>query len=356
MAIQAPSLRGTSFYLPEFPYLLPARLHPDSDRICRESNAWVRENMGFAMSDPSEMDCLIEEGAALWTCYVLPTADPGRLLDLCNYTEYLSVFDNAMVDRERIGQDPQAASELFRRVAAIIEGTASDDDLPWGTALHELWDRMRHRFPPQQWRRLMHEIQRFLSGCVHEIGSRSDDRVFDYETYLAVRRDSVGMGMYLVLGEYGLGIDMTETLAEHPELPAIVGIALEHIMLTNDLFSYRAECAADDFVNALSVLQISEGLNLQDSVDRLFAVIEERRREFMRARRAIETGALGARADVHSYLDALWHMMAGNLQWSYLTSRYNGVGHTWNEIRSGIVTLYPDRTEFGPAPYWSLPR
>lgn len=356
MTTVAPYRPGASFYLPEFPYLLPARRHPASERVCAESNAWVRRNMAFAMADQRDMERLIEEAAALWTCYVLPTADERRLVDLCNYTEYLSVFDNAMVDRDKIGKDPEAAADLFRRVVAILDDSAVGPDFEWGRVLRDLWARMRPQFPPRQWDRLMHEVQRFLSGCISEISSRTEDSVFDYATYIKVRRDSVGMGMYFVLGEYGLGIDLTDDLAAHPELPALIDVALEHIMLTNDMFSFRAECSMDDFVNALAVLQISDGLDLQSAVDRLFVEIEDRRRRFMEARRAIESGPLGARADIVAYLDALWHMMAGNLQWSYLTSRYNGVGHRWNEVRSGVVTLHADRTEFGDAPYWTLAR
>ncbi|SFP28068.1 hypothetical protein SAMN05421810_102118 [Amycolatopsis arida] len=355
-AIPAAYTPGSTFYLPEFPYLLPARRHPASDRIRRSCETWVRANMRFAMADQAEMDALIEEGAALWTCYVLPTADEDRLLNLCRYTEYLSVFDNAMVDRTKIGKDPDAAKELFHRVVNILDDRAVGPDFEWGRVLGELWRDMRVGFPEPVWDRFMAEVRRFLSGCVAEITSRSDGMVFDYDTYLKVRRDSVGMGMYFVLGEYGLGIDLTEDLTRHGELREIVDIALEHIMLTNDLFSFRAECAMDDYVNALAVLRLSEGLELQDAVDRLFTVIEGRRTDFMAARRRLESGELGGRADVRAYLDALWHMMAGNLQWSYLTSRYNGIGHVWNNVRSGIVTLHADRTEFSDRPYWSLAR
>lgn len=350
----APYAPGTEIYLPEFPYLLPARCHPQTESIRAESDAWTRQSMGFALDGEREMELLMEETASLWTCYVLPTARPERLRLLCKYTEYLSVFDNAMVDRRRIGKDPQAAKELFGRVVNILNDQADAADFAWGRALQGLWKEMRADASDALWGRFMTEVQRFLSGCVSEINSRADDVVFDYDTYIGVRRDSVGMGMYFVLGEYGLGIDLSEDLEHHPELRGIVDTALVHIMLTNDLFSFRAEAGMDDYVNALSVLRLSEGLALQAAVDRLFALIDGLRADFMTARSAIEAGPLGSRADVRAYLDALWHMMAGNLQWSYLTSRYNGPGHVWNGARSGVLRLHPDRTEFTGRAYWTL--
>lgn len=354
--IPSPYAPGEEFYLPEFPYLLPAMRHPDTAAIHRESHEWVRKNMRFALDSEADMDRLLEEGAALWTCLVLPTADRRRLLHLCNYTEYLSVFDNAMVDRAKIGRDVNAAKELFRRVVNILDDRAVGPDFQWGQVLQGIWREMRVDFPDRLWERFLAEVRRFLNGCVSEITSRRDGRVFDFDTYITVRRDSVGMGMYLVLGEYGLGIDLTDQLAEHAPLRRLVDIALEHIMLTNDLFSFRAEAAMDDYVNALAVLRLSEGMDLQPAVDKLFSLIEGRRLDFMAARGALEAGPLGVDPEVMAYLDAVWHMMAGNLQWSYLTSRYNGVGHMWNGVRSGVVTLYPDRTVFSDRPYYMLSR
>ena len=344
---------GTEFYLPEFPYLLPALRHPDTDGIRRESDAWVRARMRFALDSETAMDLLLEEGAALWTCYVLPTAQADRLRYLCKYTEYLSVFDNAMVDRTKIGKDLGAAKALFDRVVNILNDTPDEADFEWGRVLGTLWRPMREGCSNRLWDRFMAEVRRFLSGCVSEIASRAEDAVFDYDTYIKVRRDSVGMGMYFVLGEYGLGVDLTDELASGP-LRDLVDTALDHIMLTNDVFSFRAEAAMDDYVNAVAVLCLSEGLPVQDAVDRVFTVVEGKRVEFMARRAAIGSTELGCRPDVAAYLDALWHMMAGNLQWSYLTSRYNGPGHRWDGTRSGIVTLYPDRTVFSDRPYRCL--
>jgi terpene synthase-like protein len=345
---------GVEVYLPELPYLLPALCHRDAAAARTASDAWVRARMGFALPEPGQLAALIDEGAALWTCFMLPGADPARLHLLCRYTEYLSVFDNAMVDRTRIGQDVDAAKRLFGRVLQILDGRPDPADFAWGAVLQDLWVPMRRDCPPPVWNRFRAEVRRFLAGCLAEMASRARGAVFDYDTYLKVRRDSVGMGMYFVLGEYALGIDLTDHLAAEPRLREIVDIALEQIMLTNDLFSFRAEAAADDYVNAVAVLCLTEGLPLQDAIDRMFTVIDGKRVEFLAARKAILGTPLGRVPAVADYLDALWHMMAGNLHWSYLTPRYHGTGHRWDGARSGVLTLHADRTAFSDRPFRDL--
>ncbi|WP_406187276.1 hypothetical protein [Streptomyces sp. NBC_01006] len=37
-------------------------------------------------------------------------------------------------------------------------------------------------------------------------------------------------------------------------------------------------------------------------------------------------------------------MIAGNLEWSHVSLRYNGPGHQWNGLTDATLVLTPDRT------------
>ena len=333
---------GDGFYLPRMPYLLPARRHPETDRLQAESEAWVRERFDFAFQDREQLERLIAERASTWTCMVHPTAESDRLLTMCKLTEFLSVFDNAMVDRYSIGSDSGVARVLFGRVLDTVTGAIEPSDNPWEAVISELAGELRRDCHPRVWDRFVAEVDRFLQGCVAEIASREEDDVFGPEDYVRVRRDSVGMGMYFVLGEYALDLDLTESVAEGGVLAPALDIALEHIMLANDLFSFRAEADAYDHVNYLAVLAMDQQLTIQDAAGELFDQVEARRAAFMRERRRLQSQSLTA--DESTYLEAVWDMMAGNVGWSYLTTRYNGWEHRWNESYDGWLRFEPGRT------------
>lgn len=157
-----------------------------------------------------------------------------------------------------------------------------------------------------------------------------------------------------MLVEYGLLIDLAGDLPGplpgEGALGELIGKALDYLILTNDLFSFRAECAKGDYVNAVAAFIVQDGLSLQGAIDRVCEVADTCEREFLAQRAAILAGPLGRRPDAQAYVDVLGCMMSGNLHWSYLTPRYHGAGHVWSGATSGRVTLHPDRTVFESVP------
>lgn len=155
-------------------------------------------------------------------------------------------------------------------------------------AFEETWRRIVSPMPPGQRERLAASVSCFLDGCFAEITSRAADRVLDYESYMCTRRNSVGGKMYFLLAEHGLQIDLTDDLPGHlpgnGPLGDLIATALDYLILTNDLFSFRAECIKNDFVNAVSAFIYQDGLGLQGAIDKLCDVIDTREREFLAKR------------------------------------------------------------------------
>ncbi|MFF3488901.1 hypothetical protein ACFYXC_37385 [Streptomyces sp. NPDC002701] len=90
------------------------------------------------------------------------------------------------------------------------------------------------------------------------------------------------------------------------------------------------------------------GGDLQAAVDRIAATIHRVESEFDHHATTLRAGLAGDDTGLRVYLDALEAMIAGNLEWSYLTPRYNGRGHRWNGLTEAAVVLAPDRTLYLP--------
>jgi hypothetical protein len=148
--------------------------------------------------------------------------------------------------------------------------------------------------------------------------------------------------------EYGLGIDLTRELAAHPELNRLNILVARHWLGVNDIFSYRKELYSGDTMNEINFAMADNGGDLQAAVDHIADTVRQTEDEFTTLTQRLLTGPASHNPDLGKYLEALQWMIAGNLEWSYITPRYNGTGHVWNGLTDAIVTLTPQRTIYSP--------
>lgn len=94
-------------------------------------------------------------------------------------------------------------------------------------------------------------------------------------------------------------------------------------------------------MNEIHLALADNGGNLQAAVDRIAAIVHRVETEFDNLTTTLRAGAAGQDSSLRAYLDALEAMIAGNLEWSYLTPRYNGRGHTWNGQKDTTAILTP---------------
>lgn len=125
--------------------------------------------------------------------------------------------------------------------------------------------------------------------------------------------------MLLPLLEFGLGIDLGKRLETLPELRRLNMLVARHWIGVNDVFSYRKELYSGDTMNEIQLALAENGSDLQAAVDRIAATVHRAEAEFDRLSTELRAGAAGQDSDLCVYLAALEAMIAGNLEWSYLT-------------------------------------
>ncbi|MFS8103308.1 terpene synthase family protein [Lentzea alba] len=343
------ALSGEYVLLPSFGHCVPAAERQDSAQVVADSQQWCRQGLANLLP-PEDLTTLLAERASLWTVLVLPTAPYEFLVAAARYTEYLSILDNALVDKERLGSDAVYAATLKAAIDVVFDGGApgasADEEMAiWFKPLIECLSTLRGYLTDEVWGSLHREVYRFFAGCVEEVRYRNSADVYDFDTYLRMRRDSVGMGMYFALGE-ALAPPFPggeRSGAEHKE--RLLAHALDHIALANDLYSFRTEAEADDVVNAVATLILSERLTVQEAFDRVGIEVLRNENAFRKELRDT-IAELGAGHPVSVYGGLLWHMMCGNVEWSYRTTRYNGERHEWDGRYPQVVQLLPGSTRF----------
>ncbi|MRH88600.1 hypothetical protein GFY24_14300 [Nocardia sp. SYP-A9097] len=350
-------LAGTYVLLPSFEHCVPALERPDAEQVVADSHEWCRQGLADLLP-PAELATLLAERASLWTILVLPNAPYEFLVAAARYTEYLSILDNALVDKDRLGSDAAYAAEMKAVIDVLFDGEtvdkpANEELTIWFKPLRDCLTTLRAYLTPAVWDSFHREVERFFIGCVEEVFYRNSDTVYDFDAYLRMRRNSVGMGMYFALGEALAPPFATEAVDGTEFRERLLGHALDHIALANDLFSFRAEADANDTVNAVATLILSENRTVQDAFDRVGLEVQRNENAFRRTLH--ETAAvLGPDHAVSAYGGLLWHMMCGNVDWSYRTTRYNGERHQWDGRYRQIVQLQHGSTLFTDKSYRDL--
>ncbi|MEV0385021.1 terpene synthase family protein [Nonomuraea sp. NPDC050643] len=318
-------LPGIGFRLPEVACRTRPRINVEYPTIYEDNAAWVAEFL--PLTDPEAMRSLLECRYPMWDSMVYPQGIAERVTHSSQMTSLAFEVDDMAVIQ----------NALFGEVAG-----AQLADHPYGRAYADVFATFERNMPERVYRRFRQSWQDWFGAVVEENRYRQRRHTPDFDTYLGLRRISVGLLPYIVTVEYVLDLDLTDLLAADPDLARAGELAVEHAMFVNDLLSCRAECLKGDHFNAVGVLLHGHVPSLQHAVDLICDRVQ-------RADQAL--AALSERLrhrypgpDLRAYLDALGDFCAGNLRWSLETTRYIGAGNAWNGLRTGRVTFHHDRT------------
>jgi hypothetical protein len=322
-------LSGASFQLAEIACQTSPEINPGYPVIYQDNATWVRKFLPFR--DVEAMRLFLECRCPMWDALLYPRGSTERVRHSSCMTSLMFEVDDVAVLRQAFFADINADWVAEHR---------------YGPAFADILGTMERDMPPRVYQRWVRTWREWFRDVLRENRFRSGLRAPDVDTCLASRQSSVGLRPYLICAEYVLDLDLTDILAADDELVRAGELAVRHAMLVNDLFSFRRENATGEHFNALSAILRCRAPNLQSAVDLLGEMIKDVDDQLAHAnqrlrRRHTDPG-------VRMYLDTLGTICAGNLHWSFETSRYNGSGSAWNGLRSGVVTLSHDRIRYAP--------
>jgi hypothetical protein len=317
-------LGEAQIHLPDFPSLLPAKAHPDTGWLAETSNQWARTRLRACVRTDAELEDFIEGGIARLVCHMLPQAPRTVVLATCDLFQYLVLLDDAFSDKGLLGASEHAARHVAGRVMTALTGWGGGPDLATG-AVHDAASRLRPALSAGQWERLAAGVADYLDGCVIEVATRADDGLADFEAYTRHRRVTVGMKWILVLAELTPGQQLNPAIPGHA-LGELHNIALDHLWMVNDLFSFLKEYHGREFTSAIPVLRRSADCSPQDAVNWILGQVAGRERAFADLRDTLLAGPLASEPGLRAYLDNIGYVMSSALHWSWDTSRYHVPG------------------------------
>ncbi|MFF1481465.1 hypothetical protein ACFVYD_28620 [Streptomyces sp. NPDC058301] len=332
-----------SFRMPVFPRFTPARRRPGLEALEQRCTARLAVLLHDVFDNPGELEVFLEHRTSLWNLLTYAHAREDRIELVCAWIDILFSIDDVFAQAT-----PSRIRQLgIYHLSDVIDGRVPAVDTAFTRAFRQLRDQTLSLTPERVWRRYARTLQEFLHTCHAERDFVQDHTALDLPTYEKYRGSSIGECCFPLL-EFGLGIDLSDRLQELPELRRLNTLVARHWIGVNDVFSYRKEHYSGDTMNEIQLALAENGGDLQVAVDRIAATVHRVENEFDHLATTLRAGEAGRDSGLRVYLDALEAMIAGNLEWSYLTPRYNGRGHCWNGLTEATVILTPDRTLYLP--------
>ncbi|MER7708131.1 hypothetical protein ABTX81_35235 [Kitasatospora sp. NPDC097605] len=339
------------------PFPAPRADSDQHDRAARRGVDWARE---FGLLEPTEKALRYFLGlrfADVATGFAPDArgADLDVMTDLITWTAVCDDFFDG-----RAGDDPDLAA---RTVAALTEVTRGGRPTTPATALPaalrplaaataDLWNRSAAPMS-EHWRaRAGHGWRRFLRSFLAEAETRRQGRVPGLTAYLALRRETMAMYVYLDGVERADRFELPARLLADRYLRRMAELQIDILAHCNDVHSVEHEEARGDTHNLVLVLERRRGGPRAEVIREIQQRVRLLSEEFLAGAAGLDAHGtrLGCtpteRADLRRYIAAMARQLRVTYDWSLATVRYAaGPGR---DLRP--VYLSPAHPPAGPLP------
>lgn len=294
------------------------------EEIRKESNDYIMQTLYF-----NNLQEIFDTNLAYWTSICYPDiVVKERLYNITNFYSLLFIIDD-MLENDI---DSSINSGIFIKILEdVIEPISSLENI-----FKDIWISIRKDLSEVQQTRFIDYIKEWLEGA--EYLSKASD--IDINKYMHYRFKSIGANSSFISLEYGLNVNFQQDLNIFKNIHKVAG---ENIIFINDLFSYRKEFYDDKYnFNIVNIIMEKNNCNLQDAISSLEIDIKKNYEQFRHLYNEILIKH--SNKDVKKYLDGLFNLIIGNLQWSCTSPRYHGINFRDTLINGAHVIFSKDKT------------
>jgi hypothetical protein len=313
----------------------PVQISPDAP-LAREADArWQRE-FGLIRSDERavQVDAWRTD---LLMARTYPLARGNDLVLATNFCNYFFNFDDQFdgtlglyPDQSR--QAVQPLVEMVARQAGENVVTAAEES-PAISGFRNLWQQLS---APMSWRwqdRFAEQLTSYLRMYAWEAANRAASRVPDWDTYRLARRPTSAVGLFLILAERVQREETPPEIWYAPEFLEMFRIAIDHVAWTNDVIALERESSRHDVHNIVFSLQKSHDWSQDRAVNHCRDLISTHVERFIELKQRMPdvhdrlslTPAAAHAVDVFVEC-SMESWMSANLDWAFLTDRYDQHG------------------------------
>ncbi|OBZ67350.1 Alpha-muurolene synthase [Grifola frondosa] len=248
-------------------------------------------------------------------CY--PLAGFPQLRVCCDFINYLFHLDNICDEMDDNGTHDTATEVLN---ALHHPYAPSRPATRVGRMTRDYWRRLIVTASPGAQQRFIETFDLFFQAVTQQAMDRKSGAIPDFESYIAMRRDTSGCKPCWALIEYANNLDLPAHVMTHPVINGLEEAANDLVTWSNDIYSYNVEQSKGDTHNLIVVIQQQYGLDLQSAVDFVGDLCLQTIDRFSMLREQMPSWSPQIDRQVQIYVDGLGDWVIGNLSNCFLAS------------------------------------
>ncbi|KAJ8121679.1 hypothetical protein ONZ43_g1933 [Nemania bipapillata] len=262
--------------------------------------------------------------ASIWA----PDADEEALRMMLDWNHWVFLFDDQEFDEGHLREDPVAAQEEVDATMAIMTDDApliKQEENPIRYVFQTCWLRLKRRVSKEIQQRYREQHRRFFEQLVVQVErvARGEVLVSDVDTYIEIRRGTIGAYPAISVSEYGQDIKLPDHVFSHNSIQECMRVSADLVLLVNDVLSYRKDLELGVDYNLISILQ-EKNMSLQQSVDQIGTMIDNCYKRWYTALAELPSYGEQIDSEVLKFVELCRFVALGNLHWSFKTGRYLG--------------------------------
>ncbi|KZS87845.1 terpenoid synthase [Sistotremastrum niveocremeum HHB9708] len=310
---------------------LERTLNPHHTAISTASTSWFTS---FTPIPPLILSSFTRFNLPLFASLVYPSISAECLRIGCDMMFAMLLFDE-ISDRQ--------GDEDVRRRGGVIKDVLS------------FWSWALSISSPSASKRYISSLETYIDSVVVEASDRSSHRLRTTEEYLSLRRLTIGVRPCFDLIFFNTNIDLDlpeiKDSLNHPMVVSLVDIAVDMIILTNDILSYNVEHSRnEDAHNIITVTIRERRCSIQQALDHVGEWYHRLQQQFLVLFNDLSSlsTSIHLEPEIKEFIQGIGNFITGNIAWHFETERYFGK-HGLEVQNHKTITLLPRKTTPTPS-------
>lgn len=306
--------------LPELFSPFPSRINPHADAVHEGTVEWLR---GFGtFGEEADYRRFHATRIGRLAARFHPEAGLKALQLVSDWYGWMFIRDDQR-DESELGERPDLLAATNAGFLEILEGSRpAPGEVPLAHALWDLRRRVLAEAPAAAWTaRLVASIGEHFESTVWEATNRSRGVTPDMDSYIRLRPVTGGLNVDTQFIEIAEHAYLPPQVRYHPVLQTLTRTSNNAVCWANDIFSLQKEMKRDVH-NLVLILRHTQGLTLQEAVNRAAEMHNDEVRAFVDSATQLQTLGEYPDANLERFVGVLQTRMRGFVDWANESGRY----------------------------------